>query len=201
VTGQHNFDVPAFHALFRSLPGIDFYIQDLENLVADTEGVFDQYAAFVFYNFHRTTPQGRMKAMLERLGESQQGIVVMHHALLAFPDWPLWSQIVGIEDRSFEYYHGETVDIEVTDADHPISQGLASWRMNDETYLMDDTTEGSRVLLTTDHPKSMRTIAWTRQLKNARVFCLESGHGHETYVDPNYRTVLSRGILWAAGHM
>ena len=126
ITGQHNFDIPAFHTLLRSLTEIDFYLQDLENLVADTEHVFDQYDAFVFYNFHRTTPQGKMKAMLERLGESKQGIVVMHHALLAFPDWPLWAQVVGIDHRSFEYYHGETVDIEVTAAEHPITQGLTS---------------------------------------------------------------------------
>ena len=73
--------------------------------------------------------------------------------------------------------------------------------MVDETYLMNDATEGSQILLTTDHPKSMRTIAWTRQFKNARVYCLESGHDRETYVDPNYRAVLSRGILWSAGRI
>ena len=31
ITGQHAFDVPGFHALFRSIPEIDFYLQDLEN--------------------------------------------------------------------------------------------------------------------------------------------------------------------------
>jgi type 1 glutamine amidotransferase len=61
--------------------------------------------------------------------------------------------------------------------------------------------DDSHVLLTTDHPKSMRTIAWTRQVGQARVFCLESGHDRVTFADPNFRTVLGRGIAWAANQI
>jgi len=138
VTGRHAFDVPAFYALFRSMPEVDFYMQDLDNLVADTEGVFDQYDVLLFYNMHTVTPEGRMKAMLQRLGTSRQGIFVKHHALLAFPEWPFWSALCGIQDRSFEYYHDQTLDIEVVDPAHPITAGMASWTMTDETYLMND---------------------------------------------------------------
>jgi trehalose utilization protein len=199
ITGRHAFDVPAFYALFRSMPEVDFYMQDLDNLVADTEGVFDQYDVLLFYNMHTATPEGKTRSMLQRLGTRPQGIFVKHHALLAFPEWPFWSELCGIQDRSFEYYHDQTLDIEVVDPAHPITAGMASWTMIDETYLMNDAGEGSHVLLTVDHPKSMHTIAWTRQLGEARVFCLESGHDHQTFVDSNYRQVVSRGIRWAAG--
>jgi len=70
--------------------------------------------------------------------------------------------------------------------------------MIDETYKMDDPGEGSHALLTTDNPTSMKTIAWTRQHKNARVFCFQSGHDNDTFVDPNFREVLARGIQWVA---
>ena len=43
ITGQHAFDVPGFHGLFRSIPEIDFYLQDLENFAADAGNVRDQY--------------------------------------------------------------------------------------------------------------------------------------------------------------
>jgi type 1 glutamine amidotransferase len=201
ITGRHAFDVPAFHALFRSMPDLDFYMQDLDNLVADTERVFDQYDVFLFYNMHTTTPEGKAKATLERLGQSAQGIFVMHHALLAFPDWPFWSKICGIQDRSFEYYHDQRLNVEVVDPGHPITAGMSAWRMVDETYLMDDVGQDSHVLLTVDHPKSMRTIAWTRQFGVARVFCLASGHDRQTFVDPNYRQVVFRGIQWTAGRI
>jgi type 1 glutamine amidotransferase len=55
------------------------------------------------------------------------------------------------------------------------------------------------VLLTTDHPKSMKTLGWVRQHRNARVFCLQSGHDGVTWASPEFRTVLERGIRWCAG--
>jgi hypothetical protein len=200
VTGNHAFDVPAFHALLRALPDVDFYLQDLANLVADTQGAFVHYDVLLFYNFHQTSPEGRTKAALERLGTTRQGIVVLHHALLAFPQWSFWSDLCDLRDRAtFSYYHGETLDLRVVDPDHPVTAGMASWQMVDETYLMQDAGEDSHVLLTTDHPKSMRTIAWARVLGQARVLCCASGHDHLTYADPHFQRLLSRSIQWAAG--
>ena len=37
-----------------------------------------------------------------------------------------------------------------------------------------------------------------RCYKNARVFCFESGHDNQTWVDPNFREVLRHGVLWCA---
>jgi type 1 glutamine amidotransferase len=45
----------------------------------------------------------------------------------------------------------------------------------------------------------MKTIAWTRQYKNARVFCYQSGHDNQAYANPNFRKVVARGIHWLAG--
>ena len=73
--------------------------------------------------------------------------------------------------------------------------------MVDETYAMNDAGQGSDILLTTDHPKSMHTIAWTRQFKQARVFCLASGHDNRTYLDPSFRAVVARAIRWLAGRI
>jgi type 1 glutamine amidotransferase len=198
VTGGHAFDVMAFHTLLHSLPEVDPYLQALENLAADTERVLDQYDVFVFYNMHTTTPEGKVRATLEQLGQSNQGIVIWHHALLAFPEWKPWSRLVGIGDRSLQYYHDETLDIEIADPGHPITAEMAPWTMVDETYKMANAGDDSHILLTTDHPKSMRTLAWTRQVGQARVFCLESGHDHITFADPNFQTVLGRGIAWTA---
>ena len=88
--------------------------------------------------------------------------------------------------------------IEVANADHPITQGISDWDMTDETYTMRNAGPDSEVLLTAKHPKSMNTIAWTRSFRNCRVFCFQSGHDNETWVEPNFREVLRRGILWSA---
>ncbi len=199
ITGEHNFDVPGFQAAFRGMTDVDAYPQALENFVADQGGVRDEYDVLVFYNFHRPAPDERMAAALESLGQTSQGIVVLHHALLAFPAWPRWSQICGINDRTFGFHHDQQVPIQVADSAHPITAGLDDWELPDETYTMSSADKDSRILLTTDHTLSMRTLAWTRQFRKARVFCFQSGHDNATFADPGFRTVLHRGIRWAAG--
>ncbi len=205
VTGRHPYEVPGLHDCFGALPEIVCYPQDMEDFAANAGGYRERYDAIVFYNMHQETPgegpewwgQAAREA-LEALGEAEQGIVVLHHAILAYPQWPLWSEIVGIEDRSFGYHIGETVRTEIASPDHPITRGLAAWEMIDETYTMNDAGAGSEILLTTDHPKSMSTLAWTREYRRARVFCYEGGHDTRTFADPNFRTVLARGIQWVA---
>ncbi|MFQ6132499.1 MAG: ThuA domain-containing protein [Armatimonadota bacterium] len=208
VTGRHPYEVPGFHDALASIPEIACYVQHMEDFAADAAGVREQYDVLVFYNFHQATPTDEgewwergMKTSLERLGETKQGILVLHHAVLAFLEWPFWAELVGIADRKFDFHIGETLTIEVADPDHPITQGLTSWETVDETYVTNEPGEGSEVLLTTDHPKSMRSIGWTRRHGQARVFCLQSGHDNRAYANPSFRTVLSRGIQWLAGRL
>ena len=198
VTGMHPFDVPGFHAAFRSMSDVDFYPQSLEDFVADHGSVRDEYDAIVFYNFHRPVPDEETAAALASLGESTQGIVVLHHAILAFPEWQLWSDICGIEDREFGFHLNQTVRVQVADPSHPITTGLVDWELVDETYTMSDVSSESHILLTTDHANSMRTLAWSRQYRGARVFCYQSGHDNDAYADHGFRTVLRRGIRWVA---
>lgn len=208
VTGEHPFDVPALHTLFRDIPLVDFYPQHLDDFVADWGKMRQEYDVVVFYCFHQATPgqeqgwwqQGRREA-LERLGEASQGVLVLHHALLAFPDWPLWSAVCGIADRSFSYHGGQTLGIEVVNAQHPITKGLTAWTMMDETYMMQDAGAASEVLLTTAHPLSMHTLAWTHHYRNARVLCLQSGHDSLAFANPSFRAVVAQGIHWLAGRI
>ena len=203
ITGGHAFDVPAFHRLFRTLDGIDAYPQDLENW-AHGAAVRDRYDVLCFYNMHRHVPSPDKPAdrplaeALDALGRTPQGILVLHHALLAWLDWPFWSDLVGIPDRAFTYHDAQHLAVHVEDPDHPITAGLADWQMVDETYRMADAGPDCRVLLSVDHPRSMRSIAWIRTHGRARVFCLESGHDAQTYRDPNFRHVLRQGLLWCA---
>lgn len=208
VTGRHPFDVPGFHALFRSMAEVDFYPQHLEDFAADAGKVRRFYDVVVFYNFHRETPgteenwweQGTREA-LEELGTTPQGILVLHHALLAFPDCPLWSEVLGLPDRSFGFHVNQTVLVEIADPDHPITRGLSPWTMIDETYTMGEPGENCHVLLTTYHLNSMKALAWTRSYGQARVLCVQSGHDRAAYSNASFRTVLARGIQWLADRL
>ena len=208
ITGEHPFDVPAFHTAFRSMPEIDFYPQHMEDFAADIGERRAEYDVLLFFNFHQETPGGSgspgdeaTKAALETLGDSAQGIFILHHALLAYPDWPLWASLVGIQASSWHVHMDINLNIQIANPRHPITQGLSDWEMLDETYVVAEPDANSEILLKTDDPKSMRSIAWTRRYKNARVFCFQSGHDHNAYENPNFRLVVSRGIQWAAGRL
>ncbi len=206
VTGGHSFDVLGFHKLFRGLVGVDAYIQHIDDFASSKAPVRDSYDVVLFYFFMQDGPTdeglpwyaGRPKTALEHLGETEQGIVVLHHGLLAYRGWPVWSEIVGVRERGFGYTPNQQIRVEIANPDHPITQGLSDWDMIDETYTMADAGVGSEILLTTTHPQSMRTLAWTRTYKNARVFCFESGHDNRAFANPGFRAMLTRGIRWAA---
>ena len=197
VTGEHGFREKDFDAVFQSMEGIAFVREDLDVFVDDPDQ--KEYDTVVFYNFHRPSPTEKQAKAILSLTERGQGIVVLHHAILAFPEWNAYSDICGIGDRAdFGYFPKQTLQVQVTDPTHPITEGLADWEMGDETYTMKSAGENSTILLTVDHPNSMDVLGWAREYGNSRIFCLQSGHDNVTYSNPNFREVLRRGIQWCA---
>jgi hypothetical protein len=209
ITGSKAHDVIGFHKLFRNLVGINSYIQHIDDFASSPEEVRDRYDVVLFFFMMQTGPVdeglpgycGQPKAALKHLGQTGQGIVVLHHALLAYPEWSTWSEIVGIQDRTLsKYQHDATINIKVVHTTHPITKGLSDWTMVDETYLMKNAAGGdNRILLKTDHPESMATIAWVRRYMTNRVFCFQSGHDGQAWEDENFKTILKRGIEWSCG--
>ncbi len=206
ITGAKAHDVINFHKLFGDLPEINSYIQHIDDFASTPENVRDSYDVVLFFFMMKAGPTddglpgycGRPKSAIEHLGQTDQGIIVLHHALLAYPAWSFWHEIVGIRDRSLsKYAHDENVSIHVVDPAHPITQDLSDWTMVDETYLMADAVGDNHILLKANHKQSMQTIAWAREHKRNRVFCLQSGHDNQTWTDKNFKTVLNRGILWS----
>ena len=210
ITGGHAYDVINFQNLFLSLEGVNGYIQHLDDFATSSKAVRDSYDVLLFYIMMMEGPtdeglpgyRGRPKQALERVGQTDQGIVVLHHGLLAYPQWPVWNSLVGIADRTLSgYSHDETLRIKVADKTHPITLGLLDWSMVDETYNMADAAPGNQILLTVEHENSMSTIAWAHQYKASRVFCFQLGHDKQGWEDENFRDVLKRGLAWSCGRL
>ena len=198
VTGDHGFEEDKFDAVFENMDGIEFVREDLPVFVNDPDR--NNYEAVVFYNFHQQNPDPKTAEAILSLADNGQGLVILHHAILAFPKWEEFADLCGIHDRGFGFFIGEKIPVHVADNDHPITAGIEDWEMTDETYTMKSPGEDSRVLLTVDHPKSMEVIGWVRKYRDSRVFCFQSGHDNDTYSVQQFQEVLSRGINWAAGH-
>lgn len=198
VTGDHGFEEDKFDAVFENMDGIEFVREDLSVFVDDPDR--NKYEAVVFYNFHQQNPDQKTAEVILSLADNGQGLVILHHAILAFPKWEAFADLCGIQERGFGFFIGEKIPVHVADNDHPITVGIKDWEMTDETYTMNSPGEDSRVLLTVDHPKSMEVIGWVRKYRNSRVFCFQSGHDNDTYSVQQFQEVLSRGINWAAGN-
>ncbi len=207
LTGNHPYDVPNFHALFRSFPDVDPYIQTLEDFVHDWGRVQEAYDVIVFYNMHGPKPGqdtgwfGQpLRGTIRRLTQTGQGLIMMHHAVLAFLEWEEWAAILGMEDREFSYHMEQQFSIEIAE-NHPITESLNPWSMTDETYNMRPVNGDSTILLRTQHPQSMETPAWARQHEQARVVCTVLGHDNSAWADQGFRCLLHRSIQWAGGSL
>ena len=203
ITGGHDFEVIPFHQLFRSFSDVDAYIQHLEHFAASSREVRESYDVIVFFSQYKTPPaeEEKVKTVLEELGATKQGIVVLHHAVLSYQGWSLWQEIADTDPGGFAFHDDQQVDVQIADPLHPITTGLEPWTMQDETYEMNAAGPNSHVLLRTTHEKSAPNLAWTREYHNSRVFCFMSGHDHHAWENPNFGLTLHRGIQWTAGRL
>lgn len=90
--------------------------------------------------------------------------------------------------------------------DHPVTAGLSDFDLTTEQYwvLHDDLID---VLATTTHPTRpyhpwhrpiTSPAVWTRSWGRGRVFVTTPGHSLDVLENPNVRTIIERGMLWAS---
>jgi len=203
---NHPYDVVGFQKMLDSFDDCKCYVQPIDLFVQDELNQM-HYDTVLYYNMNIPMPaeDSPIRRYMEtKLGTTGQGIVLMHHALLSFKHWELYTDVSGVrirlEDGMFQYHQNQTVNVHVEDDAHPVTKGLRDFAIVDETYIIGEPEEpGNTILLTTDNPVSIKKIAWVRNYKKSRVFCTASGHDAKVYGDPNFRTLLNNAILWTSG--
>lgn len=141
--------------------------------------------------------------------ENGAGLAGWHGGVLdAFRNATDFQHIVG---GQFVAHPGDMVDHEIAvrpeRADHPIVAGLGPRiRLTTEQYWV-HTDPLCDVLVTTTHdvrpdapwqePATV-PVAWTRQWGDGRVFACTVGHGVDDLSIPEIRTMIGRGLIWAA---
>jgi uncharacterized protein len=203
LTGGHAFKAEPFFKMFQDNVEITF---TADQQVKAAEG-YDRADLFSFdvvvlYDAPREITDAQ-KARFLALFDKGIGVVVLHHAYLAYPMWPEFGRIAGGQyvytagqfagGLASSTYKGD-VDIPVTvvDKNHPVTAGLHDFVLHDELYshvrMMGEVTP---LLKTGDE-----LLAWTRMEKNSRIVGTIVGHG--CYDDPNFRKFLAQSIRWAA---
>ncbi|RWZ61300.1 hypothetical protein ELQ92_09840 [Labedella populi] len=112
---------------------------------------------------------------------------------------------VRVGEQSDNYVR-HTIELTPAAAEHPITRGLFDFELVTEQYwvLYDDyndvlatTTQAAREWDPWSRPVTSPAV-WTRQWGAGRIFVATPGHRVEVLQDPNVRTIVERGLLWAS---
>ena len=121
-----------------------------------------------------------------------------------------WYEYLGLHSTG----HGpqEPIDITYVDPAHPITKGLANWTtIKEELYNNIQILTGHALARGRQTAKlkdgtmkeSETVVVWTNEYgpKKTRVFSTTIGHNNATVEDARYLDLVTRGILWATGHL
>lgn len=208
VTGAHPIDVRAFQRGMEAALNEECVFQSLYEFGTDTGSARDAYDLVVFYHWHLETPlaeprewwQKGTREALESLGGGQ-GLILLHHSIVAFPEWDTWDRLSGFTNRAdFSYHQDQLLEVSVVDGEHPITAGISDFIIEDEAYRMASPDPTMVIpILTCGHELSMDIIAWTHTVRDSRVFCMQLGHGKTAYEHQSFRQLLGNAATWVRG--
>jgi type 1 glutamine amidotransferase len=210
VTGGHPFEKEPFFKVFQDNPDITYQAVEHPNAHAFLKAEpAKQYDVIVTYDYGQKITAEAQADFVARLKDGK-GLVVLHHAIAAYPAWPEYWNIIGahyylaatnihgVAKPRSAWKEGMDFRLHIADSNHPVTRGMSDFDVHDETYKWFDVAKECHPLLTTDEPESNGVVAWAKTYKGTRVVYIQSGHGHDTYENPNYQQLLRQAIRWTA---
>lgn len=209
ITGGHGYKVEQFNQMFISLaPEITFEIAELpgayDKFLPENR---DSYDVLVFYHMWQKITEARSEVFADCIRKGKP-VVVLHHSICAYDDWPEYWNIIGgkyfhkettFKGKTYKpcsYIHDIKFNVKIAGNNHPVTKGIRDFTIFDETYkgyyVDDDVTP----LLTTEEPSSNHVIGWAKKYGKAKVVVLQSGHDAPTFENPDFRKLLKQSIMW-----
>ncbi len=209
VTGGHGFDEKEFYEMFDALPNVSY---DRAELPKDMDllapGLEKKYDAIISYDMNQFPITDAQRANFDKLLHNGMPLIVFHHSIGGYPDWPKYREIAGgaylfkdveLDGKTWppsDYKHDVEMDITIADKEHPITKGVGDFAILDEAYKNVYVHPESHVLLTTDNPHATKQVAWTHRYGKSPVFTIMLGHDKHAFANANLRKLLQQGIDW-----
>lgn len=143
-------------------------------------------------------------AFLQRITAAHKaGIpsVVIHCAMHSYRAAKIddWREFLGVTTRRHTAQHRIAVE---WSPGHPIAVGMTEWTTPmDELYVIEKMWPGASAIGTAvspDEGNPVFALAWTYEYQGkTRVFGTTLGHGMDTWHDPVFQELLTRGFRWA----
>jgi type 1 glutamine amidotransferase len=206
ITGGHDHET-SFYTLFEGHKDLA-RMRVTDSTTAFQNDLRDKYDVLIMYDFSRDLKESSKKNLRDFV-ESGKGIVVLHHALLNYQEWPWWYEdVVGGSyrlqkkgDIPSSTYKGDQKISVTPEGKHPITKEMEPFDVLDETYKSMWISPRVRPLLTTDNPNSDKLLAWIGPCDTSRVVAIQLGHGPTVFSHPAYRALVHNAILWSAGRI
>jgi type 1 glutamine amidotransferase len=209
ITGGHDYKVEEFNQMLASLS--DNIIYQIAELPSAYEMFLPEnrskYDVLVFYHMWQTITAEQATVLADCIRQGKP-LVVLHHSICAFDDWPEYINIIGgkyfhkpttVKGKEYpacSYIHDLHFKVRIVNPENPVTKGLTDFGIFDETYKGFYVEEGTIPLLTTDEPTSTPVIGWSKMYGKSRVVTLQSGHDAPTFENPDYRKLLRQAIEW-----
>ena len=126
VTGGHNYD-NSFHSLF------DDAVDVRSNPKAFETDLRRSYDVLVLYDMANDLTE-KQRTNLMNFATAGKGILVMHHAICSYNDWPWYREMVGgaYLMKTSTFKHDEDMNVKVI-MQHPVTAGVHDMKIHDET--------------------------------------------------------------------
>jgi type 1 glutamine amidotransferase len=97
---------------------------------------------------------------------------------------------------------GDTMTYKVyrTNESSPITAGIEEFTITSEQYYM-HVDPANRVLMATNFGDTVMPAVWTKTYGEGKVFYCSVGHVAKDFRVPEVLTIVTRGMLWAAGRL
>ena len=95
---------------------------------------------------------------------------------------------------------GLTFTVSITDSDHPVTQGVPDFDVEDEIY-MSAWDPAIRILATAEWSGKQHPLAWVKSYGEGRVFYTALGHGPGTFACLGMQQMMVQGVQWAGGSL
>lgn len=210
VVGGHGYDKENLHAMLRDCPNSTFEeitIPEKQDMLKP--GLSKDFDVLIFHDQSFFELSEEQKKNLETLwGDEGIPTVMLHHALISHPDFPLFREVFGaqylLEDTEIDgriypkstYLHPTDVNVYVVARNHPITEGVLDFKLTDEVFKNVYYNPHIDVLATSDHPESDRPVLWTWRYKKSPVLGVIQGDAGGAFNDPNYRKIIYQGLRW-----
>jgi uncharacterized protein len=209
ITGGHDYNVEKFNQMMNSL-GDNIHTETAELPLAYDMFLPEnrkKYDVLIFYHMWQNITE-EQKTMLAGCISEGKPLIVLHHSICAFDDWPEYFNIVGgkyfhkptvINGKEYKpssYIHDVHFRVRIVNPENPVTRGMTDFDIFDETYKGYWVDEGVTPLLTTEESSSNPVIGWTKQYGKARIVTLQSGHDVPTFENQDFRKLLKQAVEW-----